>query len=94
MEPFFAEVDKLEGVKVDSPYSPEGASFNSTTEPIAFAELGVTERSQAETLTLADDIKDLGDAVRRPPVCRSSTAVSSSKRSSFPRARCSACSRP
>ncbi len=25
MEPFFAEVDKLEGVKVDSPYSPEGA---------------------------------------------------------------------
>ncbi len=66
MEPFFAAVDQLEGVKVDSPYSPEGASFNSTTEPISFAQLGVTERSQSETLTLADEIKDLGDAVQRP----------------------------
>jgi RND superfamily putative drug exporter len=66
MEPFFAEVDKLEGVKVDSPYSPDGVSFNSTTQPISFAQLGVTERSQSETLALADEIKDLGDAVQRP----------------------------
>ena len=67
MEPLFAEVDKLEGVKVTSPYSPEGASFNSKTEPISFAQLGVTERSQAETLKLADKIKDLGKAIQRPP---------------------------
>ena len=67
MEPLFAEVDKLEGVKVDSPYSPEGESFNSTTEPISFAQLGVTERSQSETQELADEIQDLGDAVQLPP---------------------------
>jgi RND superfamily putative drug exporter len=66
MEPFFAEVDKLEGVKVVSPYSQEGASFNSKTKPISFAQLSVTERSQSETIKLADKIKELGAQVKGP----------------------------
>ena len=67
MEPFFAEVDKLDGVKVVSPYAPEGADFNSKTKPISFAQLSVTQRSQSETIKLADKIEALGDQVVRPP---------------------------
>jgi uncharacterized membrane protein YdfJ with MMPL/SSD domain len=67
MEPFFAEVDKLDGVKVVSPYSPEGADFNSKSQPISFAQLSVTQRSQGATIKLADKIEALGDAVVRPP---------------------------
>jgi putative drug exporter of the RND superfamily len=67
LEPFFAEVDKLEGVKVVSPFSPDGASFNSETKPISFAQLSVTQRSQSETIKLADDIQALGDQVVLPP---------------------------
>ncbi len=67
MEPLFAEVDKIEGVKVVSPYSPEGASFNSQTKPISFAQLSLTQRSQSETIKLADEIQDLGDQVVLPP---------------------------
>ena len=67
MEPFFDEVDKLDGVKVVSPYSPEGADFNSKAKPISFAQLSVTQRSQAATIKLADKIQALGDQVVRPP---------------------------
>ncbi|MGZ4737966.1 MAG: MMPL family transporter [Ilumatobacteraceae bacterium] len=67
MEPFFAAVDKLDGVKVVSPYSPEGADFNSKTKPISFAQLSVTQRSQSATIKLANKIEDLGKAVVRPP---------------------------
>ncbi len=67
MEPFFAAVDKLDGVKVVSPYSPEGAEFNSKTKPISFAQLSVTQRGQAATIKLANKIEDLGKAVVRPP---------------------------
>jgi len=67
MEPFFAKVDKLDGVKVVSPYSPEGADFNSKTKPISFAQLSVTMRSQSATIKLADKIEALGDEVVRPP---------------------------
>ncbi|MEP7201099.1 MAG: MMPL family transporter [Ilumatobacteraceae bacterium] len=67
MEPFFAEVDKLDGVKVVSPYSSEGAGFNSMAKPISFAQLSVTERSQSATIKLADKIQEIGDHVVRPP---------------------------
>ena len=67
MEPFFAKVDKLDGVKVVSPYSPEGADFNSKTKPISFAQLSVTMRSQSATIKLADKIEALGDEVVRSP---------------------------
>jgi RND superfamily putative drug exporter len=66
MEPFFAEVDKIKGVKVVSPYSPEGASFNSALKPISFAQLTYTERGQAGTLALAKEIQDLGAKVEKP----------------------------
>jgi RND superfamily putative drug exporter len=67
MEPFFTAVDQLDGVKVVSPYSPEGADFNSKTKPISFAQLSVTQRSQSATIKLADKIEALGDQVVRPP---------------------------
>ena len=67
MEPFFEAVDQLDGVKVVSPYSPEGASFNSTLKPISFAQLSVTQRSQSATIALADKIQSLGDEVELPP---------------------------
>jgi len=66
MEPFFEQVDALEGVKVVSPYSPAGAQFNSTQETISFAQISYTNRGQAESITLADEIQDLGDAIARP----------------------------
>ncbi len=67
MEPFFAQVDALEGVKVVSPYSPEGAQFNSAQEPISFAQISYTNRSQADMISLADEIQDLGDQIDGPP---------------------------
>lgn len=66
MEPFFAEVDKLDGVKVISPYTPDGESFNSSKLPISFAQLNVTERSQSAVVKLADKIQDLGKTVHGP----------------------------
>ncbi len=66
MEPFFAQVNEIEGVKVTSPYSPEGAGFNSTTAPISFAQISYTKRSQSEFKTLADEIKELGAQVNVP----------------------------
>src|SRR5258706_15394753 len=50
MEPFFAEVDKLDGVKGVSPYSPEGADFNSKSKPISFAQLSVNQRRPDATI--------------------------------------------
>ncbi len=66
MEPFFAEVDKIDGVKVVSPYSPEGAQYNSQIKPISFAQLTYTERGQAGTLALAKEIQGLGKKVDKP----------------------------
>ncbi|HSB85068.1 MAG TPA: MMPL family transporter, partial [Ilumatobacteraceae bacterium] len=66
MEPFFAKVDELDGVKVISPYTPDGESFNSTKLPISFAQINLTERSQSAVQKLADKIQDLGKAVQGP----------------------------
>src|SRR5687767_5086644 len=59
MSAFFADVDALEGVKVTSPYSPEGAQLVSEDGTIAFAQLNFTKRSQSEAQSLATEIKDL-----------------------------------
>ena len=94
MEPFFAEVDKLDGVKVVSPYSPRAPTFNSKAKPISFAQLSVTQRSQGATIKLADKIQALGDRSCVHQDWRSSTAASCSPGSSCPRARSSASSPP
>ncbi len=93
MEPFFAEVDKLEGVKVVSPYSAGGRR--------------VQQQDQADLLRPAQrhPAQPVGDdqAGRQDPgarrqgrapcqVCRSNTAASCSPASSSPRARSSASS--
>jgi putative drug exporter of the RND superfamily len=58
---FYNKVDDLEGVKVTSPYdAPQQISRDGT---IAYARLQITERTQAETQDLADEIRDLGDEV-------------------------------
>ncbi|MEO5725290.1 MAG: MMPL family transporter, partial [Ilumatobacteraceae bacterium] len=61
IEPFLAEVAKISGVSVISPYSPAGQSFNSKTEPISFAQVSYSKRDQAQAVKLADQIEKLGD---------------------------------
>ncbi len=63
MEPFFAEVDKLDGVKVVSPYSEDGKDFSSYLKGTSFAQISYTPRSQSATLSLANHIKHLGDTM-------------------------------
>ena len=72
IEGLLAEVDELEGVKVVSPYSPEGARQNSTADSpanqsgrdVSFAQLTVSKRDQAATQELADEIVAIGDEVQ------------------------------
>ncbi|MBI4883359.1 MAG: MMPL family transporter [Actinobacteria bacterium] len=59
MEELFSALATIDGLHVTSPYSPEGAAQNSTSEPIAFATIEFEPKGQAEMLALADDIKDL-----------------------------------
>jgi RND superfamily putative drug exporter len=63
MEPFLEEVDKLDGVKVTSPYTPDGEDFVSRGGGIAFAQINYTTRSEAGTAELADRIRHLGDTM-------------------------------
>jgi putative drug exporter of the RND superfamily len=68
MEQLFVQIDEIEGISVQSPYSPEGSSQITADGRIAFAELAVTDREQSEILTLAEDIRaitipDLPDGV-------------------------------
>ena len=68
MEPFFAEVDKLDGVKVVSPYSPEGADVQQhdrsrSPSPSSASPSAASRRRSS----LADKIQALGDQVERPP---------------------------
>ena len=63
MVPFFDEVDKLDGVKVISPYSEDGKDFSSYLKGTSFAQISYTNRSQAATHSLADHIKHLGDTM-------------------------------
>ncbi|HQV58335.1 MAG TPA: hypothetical protein PKV27_10005, partial [Ilumatobacteraceae bacterium] len=49
MEALFAEIAKIPGVAVTSPYSPEGQGFNSAKQPISFAQLSIsTDRTEAQ----------------------------------------------
>ncbi len=48
MSSFFAEVAEMPGVRVTSPYDEFGAAQISATEPIAFADLSVGNRTQTE----------------------------------------------
>lgn len=66
MTGLFDEVAQLPGVSVTSPYSPEGARFNSATEPISFAQLSVTERDQQQMLQLGNQIKEIGSSIDVP----------------------------
>ncbi len=66
MEPFFEEVDKIEGVKVVSPYSDKGDDFNSRLRGTSFAQISYTARSEAGTLALAKRIEHLGDTMVPP----------------------------
>ena len=63
MEPFFAEVDKLDGVKVVSPYTEDGKDFSSYLKGTSFAQISYTQRSQSATRSLANHIKHLGDTM-------------------------------
>ena len=59
---FFSDVDKIEGVQVDSPYlAPQQQITPDGT--IGFARLKITERSQSGYRSLADKIEGLGKGV-------------------------------
>jgi RND superfamily putative drug exporter len=66
MTELFTEVAKIPNLTVTSPYTPEGARFNSPTKPISFAQIGYTPKGQSEALQLADQIKALGNKVHVP----------------------------
>jgi RND superfamily putative drug exporter len=66
MTALFEKVDAIEGVKVTSPYSPEGAQLNSADGTISFAQLNFTQRGQAEAQALGNEIKELGEQVAVP----------------------------
>ena len=63
MEGFFARVDELDNVDIQSPYSEQGARQVSDRAPIAFAELQVSDLDWGDATALGDDIKELGDEV-------------------------------
>jgi len=74
MNTLFEQIDGLDGVKVVSPYSPEGAGLNSTSDSqvnsigrdVSFAQLTITRRSQSDMKTLADEAFAFGDRVDVP----------------------------
>ena len=66
MSEMFTKVAALPGVKVTSPYSPEGQRFNSPSKPISFAQLSVTQRTQTQNMALAKQIEAIGDTVNVP----------------------------
>ena len=61
MADMFANVSKIEGVLVTSPYDAPGKINPSGTT--AFASIDVTMRSQTELLELGSDIREIGDKV-------------------------------
>ena len=67
MEALFAEIAKIPGVAVTSPYSPEGQGFNSAKQPISFAQLSIsTDRTEAQFRDLGKQIRKLGASVSVP----------------------------
>jgi putative drug exporter of the RND superfamily len=64
MEALFAKVDQIPGVEVTSPFAPDaGGRQISKDGTIGFAELNVSDRSQAAYTDLATQIEDLGKTV-------------------------------
>jgi RND superfamily putative drug exporter len=66
MTSMFDKVAKIPNISVVSPYSAEGARFNSPTKPVSFAEIHFTVKGQSEQLKLANEIKTIGSATRAP----------------------------
>ncbi len=64
MASLFADVGEIEGV--DVVYDPASPQFNSQTEAISFAEVKVTQRDQAEYLTLSDEIQAKASGISVP----------------------------
>ena len=64
MTALFDKVDAIEGVKVTSPYSPEGAQFNSDDRADLVRPDLVHERDQAGYIDLADEIQALDDDIQ------------------------------
>ncbi|MEY2415834.1 MAG: putative drug exporter of the superfamily, partial [Ilumatobacteraceae bacterium] len=64
MTSFFDDVAKFPGIKVTSPYTPEGAAQISAAKPIAFGEMTVGKRTQSEFMSVANKIKDRGAQVQ------------------------------
>ena len=63
MTQMFTDVAALPGLSVTGPYSEQGARLNSPTKPISFAEIPYPIRGQADRLTLANQIKEIGAKV-------------------------------
>ena len=66
MTGLFDKVEAIEGVNIISPYTPDGAQFNSATAPISFAQISFSERDQAGYLDLADEIQAMDDNINVP----------------------------
>jgi RND superfamily putative drug exporter len=64
MTSFFNDVAGYGGIKVTSPYDPQGAAQISAAKPIAFAEMTVGKRTQSQFMSLADKIKARGAQVQ------------------------------
>ena len=63
VEDLLAAVDGIGGVRVTSPYTPEGAGQVSGRAPVAFAEIQITDREYQEMLDVGDKIRELGARV-------------------------------
>ena len=74
MSGLFTSVDSIDGVKVVSPFSPEGQRLNSPAAnptntlgvDVSFAQVTITKRDQAATMELASQIVAIGDQVDVP----------------------------
>ena len=66
MTELFEQVDAIDGVKVTSPYSPEGAHFNSPTAPSRSRSSRSPSATRPRHNELGDEIKELGEEVDVP----------------------------
>jgi len=68
MTTLLANVATLPNVKVTSPYDPQGAKQVSADKSIAYANLSIGKRTQAEFISLGNEIKAEGAKVKVPGV--------------------------
>lgn len=60
MQEFFDEVSSLEGIRLDSPYSPEAQGQINLQRSVGFASLEASlDLSQSQALSLAEEVKEL-----------------------------------